>query len=142
MSTPTRVRSYEGIVESQADMRYRADADLAARHGWYPTDRQWDGTTLRVTYTYSAPVGAPAERPAEGLPERSARGYPWSGRERVLVPLGLVALLLWLAVGFGAMSGSVRFQLECIRIQWSQDRGEILPSGCPDLRFPVPTTRS
>ena len=134
MSAPTRVRSYEGIVETQAEMRFRADADMAARYGWYPTDRAWDGTALRVTYAYTAP-----KEPAQV--ETTKRGYPWTTLERVLVPLGLVALVLWLAFGLAAVSTTVRFQLECIRIQWSQDTHEILPSGCPDLRFPVPTPR-
>lgn len=51
MATRTRVRLYKGIVEADAQERFRTDAVWAVREGWYPTEWHWDGMALRVTYT-------------------------------------------------------------------------------------------
>lgn len=65
MSAPTRVQAYEGAYPSQAEDRFRSDAERAAQHGWHPVDQRWDGTTLRVTYAHGEqadPWAAPAKR--------------------------------------------------------------------------------
>jgi hypothetical protein len=139
MSAPTRVRTYDGIVESQAEVVFRADAAEAARHGWSATDRRWDGTQLRVVYTRTEPAPAPGPGPGPVVDgETAARGYPWTSRERLLVPVGFVVLVLWLALALGPLSSAIRFQVDCIRIQWSEGISGPVPTGCPDLRFPRP----
>lgn len=65
MATRTRVRLYKGIVEADAEARFRADAVWAVRDGWYPTEWHWDGLALRVTYTLADP------RPSNGHPART-----------------------------------------------------------------------
>jgi hypothetical protein len=66
MATRTRVRLYKGIVEAEAEERFRSDAVWAVRDGWVPTAWHWDGLALRVTYTFGqAPsLGEPTRAPA------------------------------------------------------------------------------
>jgi hypothetical protein len=54
----TRIRLYRGIVEAEAEQRFRADAVWALRDGWQPSEWRWDGRALRVVYTI-APTGHP-----------------------------------------------------------------------------------
>jgi hypothetical protein len=72
MGTRLRVRLYKGVVEAEAEQRFRADAAWAVRQGWYPTERQWDGMALRVVYAHG-PHGPwdTSERP--GLVRRLLR---------------------------------------------------------------------
>jgi hypothetical protein len=81
MATRTRVRLYKGIIEAEAEARFRADAVWAIRDGWHPSDWHWDGTALRVTYTQGQQEAA-----AEGAPRREDHGRlpRWlSGRTRL-----------------------------------------------------------
>lgn len=70
MGTRTRVRLYKGIIEAEAEKRFRADAVWAIRDGWYPTNWHWDGTALRVTYTHGRPedTSEPERPPAHHRP--------------------------------------------------------------------------
>lgn len=69
MATRTRIRLYKGIIEAEAEARFRADAVWAIRDGWQPTHWHWDGTALRVTYTQGEPEPA-----AEGARPRDGHG--------------------------------------------------------------------
>jgi hypothetical protein len=68
MSTRTRIRLYKGIIEAEAEARFRADAVWAVREGWYPTEWRWDGTAMRVVYSlvehepWVEPLGRHIER--------------------------------------------------------------------------------
>ncbi len=80
MATRTRVRLYKGIIEAEAEARFRADAVWAIRDGWHPAHWEWDGTALRVTYTQGQ------QQPAEGVQPRVDHGRlgRWlSGRTRL-----------------------------------------------------------
>jgi len=63
MATRTRVRLYKGIIEAEAEARFRADAVWAVRDGWYPAHWHWDGTALRVTYAQGRQEPTESERP-------------------------------------------------------------------------------
>lgn len=55
MHTRTRIRLYRGVIEADAEQRFRVDAAWALRDGWYPTEWRWDGRALRVVYTQGRP---------------------------------------------------------------------------------------
>jgi hypothetical protein len=55
MKRPTRVQVYEGLYRSQADERFRSDAQEAAKHGWRPVEGFWNGEELSVTYVHAGP---------------------------------------------------------------------------------------
>jgi hypothetical protein len=66
----TRTEVYEGPDLARAEARFRPDAAMASGRGWYPIERQWDGTSLRVTYRN---VGRGRWRSASDQRTRSAR---------------------------------------------------------------------
>jgi len=64
MATRTRVRLYKGILQADAEERFRADAVWALREGWRPASWHWDGVALRVTYQFDGqrPAAVPGAR--------------------------------------------------------------------------------
>ncbi len=70
MSVRTRVRLYDGVVESQAEERFQADAAEAARQGWHPAERRWNGLALRVVYIQDQ--GLPSVHTGRAIPARLA----------------------------------------------------------------------
>ncbi len=72
MPQQPRVRSYEGLYRSQANDLFRADADEAARHGWYPATEEWLHGTLVVTYERGK---GPRPSPGSGA-SRTGRSRP------------------------------------------------------------------
>src|SRR5262245_17587210 len=82
MAQTRTVKTYEGLFESQAQDRFRAEATEAAPHGWHPVDEHWNGQVLTVTYEHrpgpaavaaSAQAGVTEDGPS--TPTRTARGW-------------------------------------------------------------------
>jgi hypothetical protein len=51
MRSKTHVRLYQGIIEAQAQERFRVHAAEMIQQGWHPSEWRWDGTALRVVYS-------------------------------------------------------------------------------------------
>lgn len=92
MSASTRVRVYPGIIESQAEERFRVDATEAVKQGWHPTEWRWDGTALRVVYAYGR--SDPWANPATSAPRRARASSRVATLAAVLVVLVLLVAIL------------------------------------------------
>jgi hypothetical protein len=76
MGATTRVRVYKGIIEAEAEERFRVDAGYATRQGWYPIERRWDGAELRVVYAQQPDPRAAPRRQIHHLPFGSLTRHP------------------------------------------------------------------
>lgn len=105
MSTRTRTERYDGLHPSQVQAACAADAAQGAQIGWIPTDQEWVGQTLLVTYSRGGPF---ASMPAPEWPPDQAWVVPAATlRSRVAPWLGA-------AIGIGVTAGLVFLDLRLV----------------------------